>query len=235
MAKHRGNQAKEIDHGGEADSFGAFFRELREESGLSVDKLSELVKINKQYIDYLENEQFAKLPPAVYTRGFIVRCSKFLKNSNADHLLHLYARKVNQAAETKSALMPLARIKRHDSFLFGPQQLALLAASIFLLMVATFLAARLTPFFFAPEIKITDPSAENTVVNFSKVIVKGQASFVSLLTLNNEELYIGKNGAFLKEVKLEEGVNRLVFETKNIFGRKAEMVRKVVYIKNNPK
>ena len=103
---------------------------------------------------------------------------------------------------------------------------------MFLFAVAGYLFIRFIPFLFTPEIILEKPGTENIVVNFSQIEVAGYANHASSLTLNSEELYIEKNGKFSKTVELTEGINRLVLEAESIFGRKAEVVRKVIYIKN---
>ena len=212
------------------DSFGAFLRMLRENVGLSPSKLSELTKINPQYIKYLENEEFAKLPPTVYIRGFIARCGKFLGEHHTPALLRLYAARTNQKLETE--VLSRRNKSRSNSFLLGPEHLAFILGSFFLLAVAVFVAARFTPFLFAPEAVILNPAADNTIVNFSVLNIEGRARFASRLTLNGSTLYIREKGLFCKAIELEDGVNRIVLAAGNIFGRKIEIVRRVIYIKN---
>lgn len=216
-----------------ADSFGALFRGLRERSDICLEKLSGLTKINRQYLEYLESEEFSKLPPPVYARGFIIRCGNFFKEGGRDwtpELLHLYAARTNELVETRADTAQHKSVR--SGFMVGPQQISFFFTAIFLVLIAFFLTARFTPFLFAPSIEIVEPRVENTVVNFSKIHIAGRVNFVSSLTLNGGELYIGENGEFAKDAELKEGVNRLVIEAKSLFGRTKELVMRVVYIKN---
>lgn len=61
------------------DYSGEFLRKIREYKKVTIERLSEMTKISKVYIHYIENEQFDKLPAAVYTRGFIFQYAKNLK------------------------------------------------------------------------------------------------------------------------------------------------------------
>lgn len=106
------------------------------------------------------------------------------------------------------------------------------AVALFFLVTASFLFIRFIPFFFTPKIILTAPLAQNSVLHSDSLKIQGRAVFISLLTLNGEKLYIAKTGAFEKEVKLAEGMNLLMLQAKNRFGRKAEVVRRAVYIKN---
>lgn len=116
--------------------------------------------------------------------------------------------------------------------LLTPRAIVYFGTILFLGVVSTYLAGRFVPFFFAPEIELGSPASENTVVNFQELNVKGKIEWVSALTLQDKEVYIDENGEFQEKIKLSEGINMLVLEGKNIFGRKVEIVRRVVYIKN---
>jgi cytoskeleton protein RodZ len=50
---------------------GALLRGEREKKGISVRRLSEIIKIREQLIDALENEDWEKLPARVFIKGFI--------------------------------------------------------------------------------------------------------------------------------------------------------------------
>jgi len=209
------------------NSFGPLFKELREKSGLSLDKLSELSKISKNHLTHLEQEEFEKLPPAVYARGFIAKCCKIFE-CDTDSLLRLYGRQSNLPLLNKER----GRGEVVSRLYITPKHLRFAGVSLFLLAIAIYLFIKFIPFLFSPEIHLEKPATESIVVNFSQIEVAGYASNTSSLTLNSEELYIEKNGKFNKTFDLAEGINRLVFTAHSIFGRKSEVVRKVVYIKN---
>lgn len=54
------------------------FRKEREKQGYSLEFIEEETKIRKLYLESIENENFAALPPKVYAIGFIKRYAKFL-------------------------------------------------------------------------------------------------------------------------------------------------------------
>ncbi len=58
---------------------GPFIRRVREASRVSIEEMAEFTKISKTYINAIEEENFAKLPAAVYLRGFVTQISKSLK------------------------------------------------------------------------------------------------------------------------------------------------------------
>ena len=59
--------------------FGQKLRVEREKQGLDLNVVSEETKIRKLYLNALEEEDFAILPPRVYATGFVTRYAQFLK------------------------------------------------------------------------------------------------------------------------------------------------------------
>ena len=125
-----------------------------------------------------------------------------------------------------------------------PRRLALLGTFLFLSLTVSYLVIRFIPFFFRPEIflsspaafassgSVANPRAENLIVYEQKLSLEGRVVSTSSLTLNGLQVYIEENGFFREVSLLEQGVNTLVLEAKSRFGRKSEIVRRVVYIKN---
>jgi curved DNA-binding protein CbpA len=61
------------------DWAGPFLRRVREAKRVSIEEMAAVTKITKNYIVAIEEENFPKLPAAVYLRGFIIQIAKVLK------------------------------------------------------------------------------------------------------------------------------------------------------------
>lgn len=59
--------------------FGYRLREEREKQGYTLGDVEEETKIRKMYLQALEDENFAVLPPRVYATGFVKRYARFLR------------------------------------------------------------------------------------------------------------------------------------------------------------
>jgi cytoskeleton protein RodZ len=70
-------------------TFGHCLRSRREEAGLDPEYIFRETRINPQILEFLENEDHAKLPEAVYVKGFIRAYAKVL-DVDADSILHKY-------------------------------------------------------------------------------------------------------------------------------------------------
>lgn len=58
---------------------GDFLRKIREYKNLDLDRLSDMTKVSRMYLQGIELEDFSKLPAAVYVRGFVFQYAKCLK------------------------------------------------------------------------------------------------------------------------------------------------------------
>lgn len=213
-----------------ADTFSSLFRTLRKKSGLSLEGLSERTKIQKKYIQYLESGNFHALPPDVYVRGFILKCSTFFGSQTNTDLIELYA--IESAAPYDVVqLDPSAKFDGR-AFSLTPRHLTIFMSVTFLFSLLVYFLVIFVPFLFKPQILLVHPKGENLVVNFASISIEGMAKYTKSLTFNGEELYIEEDGTFRGDVDLREGVNILKFEAESRFGRSTEVVRKVVYIKN---
>lgn len=60
----------DLDEAGDYD--GARLRRARLRRGLDLDEIARRTKVNPSYLEFLEEERFADLPPRVYVRGFVL-------------------------------------------------------------------------------------------------------------------------------------------------------------------
>jgi cytoskeleton protein RodZ len=70
-------------------TFGQTLRDAREDLGVSLNEAERETRINRRYLEALESEDEAAMPPAVYTRGFIRTYCQYL-GLDPDGMLELY-------------------------------------------------------------------------------------------------------------------------------------------------
>jgi curved DNA-binding protein CbpA len=63
----------------ETEFTGDFLRKIREYKNLDLDRLSDMTKVSRLYLQGIEMEDFGKLPAPVYVRGFVFQYAKCLK------------------------------------------------------------------------------------------------------------------------------------------------------------
>ena len=75
------------------DHPGAHLRHFRLARGLTAQEIAEETKIRAMMIECLENEDFAKLPAAVYIRGFVIQYAQILGLDDPETLATLFLAK----------------------------------------------------------------------------------------------------------------------------------------------
>ena len=61
------------------DFTGELLRKIREYKNVDLDRLADMTKVSRMHLQNIENEDFSKLPAAVYVRGFVFQYAKCLK------------------------------------------------------------------------------------------------------------------------------------------------------------
>jgi cytoskeletal protein RodZ len=86
--------------------FGEILREKRIESGMGLKETADILRIRYEYLKALEEDEFAKLPPDVYTNGYIRAYSKLL-GIDPEPLIKAYMeKKLPPAVEIQPAFPP---------------------------------------------------------------------------------------------------------------------------------
>jgi len=71
---------------------GAVIKVLREQKGLTIRNVADLTKVGTRYLEYLEEENFKKLPARAYVRGFLALYAKAL-GYEPDRLINDYLKR----------------------------------------------------------------------------------------------------------------------------------------------
>ncbi len=58
---------------------GSFLKEIREYKNMTIDRMADLTKISKNYLNAIEEENWENLPATAYVRGFVFQYAKMLK------------------------------------------------------------------------------------------------------------------------------------------------------------
>ena len=74
---------------------------LREQRGLTIRNIADTTKISSRYLEYIENENFIKLPPLTYLRGFLTNYAKAL-GCEPDRMVGDYMKRYDTALSKKT-------------------------------------------------------------------------------------------------------------------------------------
>lgn len=186
------------------------------------EKLAQLTGVSERYIWAIQNIEVDKLPPSPYVRGYIKKIAEIL-NLNHDEIWELYKKELARRTSGKYDTLPENRFAiRHLS----RKQMLSAALGLFLAAYIIFNANRLVG---KPDLQITFPESPVFTTLENHIALTGRLDQRDKLTINNEEIFISKEGTFLKEYDLQPGLNYFEFKAARFLGSETSQVRQILY------
>ncbi|MEE8131768.1 MAG: helix-turn-helix domain-containing protein [Candidatus Paceibacterota bacterium] len=197
------------------------FHEALEFRGLNIEKLSELTNIPEMYLIALHDADFKKLPAAPYVRGYLMKIAEVLR-IDGEVLWQTYK---NENIKTSGAKDKLPS----NRFLIKPFKKRMLIFGFVAILVIIYLVWQIDNLLGIPKIEITNPAFPTVIVNESNLKLSGETDIQNKLTINNEEIFVGEDGRFEKEIYLQPGINTIEFKIKKLLGKEVKVVRQIIY------
>lgn len=196
-------------------------KEAREQNKVKLDDLAITTKISSRILLNLESGNLKKMPAPVYLRGIL---KIYAENFNLDES-ELMANYLEDIKETDQEITEINYKNRKMNF--SPKSLNYIFLSLFFLFVAGYLFYQFNGLNSMPKIFVEPGSdfitAADTLV-FKGKIKPSDAKF----TINNQQIIVSESGEFNQEFFLRQGSNIFVLAAINKYGKKTEIVRKVL-------
>lgn len=205
-------------------SLAEFLKEKRQNKRLTLDRLSDLTKIQIYHLEALEAGQFDKLPPSIYRAGIFNRLAKFLDIDN-NEIIELYNAEARAAIMTFASDKPVAKLKKNPYFILTPKKLAIFSGGLLLVLLIAYLWYQFN-FLVGPPNLAINPK-EDMIVKQESFTVDGKTDSGVGLTINGENVFISPNGDFSKNIQLAAGLNIIEIKAVNNFGKTAKVVRQI--------
>ena len=202
-------------------NFAEFIKEKRQSKNLSLEKLSELTKIQVYHLEALEAGQFEKLPPSIYRDGIFRRLSKFL-DTDGGEIMEAYKNKF----EVKVSNLPPVSVYKNSSFFILTRKKIMIFTGIFLLLFFSGYLWYQFNFLVGPPNLAIKPN-QDLVTKEESILLNGKTDSGIDLTINGENTYVDSNGNFSKSVKLAEGINIIEIKAINNFGKVSTIIRQI--------
>ncbi len=200
-----------------------FLKEKRQNKNLSLDRLSDLTKIQIYHLEALEAGQFEKLPPSIYRAGIFNRLAKFL-DVDKNEIIRMYEQEV-QPVEISSYDKNIVKPKKGSYFILTQKKLAVFLGVLLLILLFTYLCYQFK-FLVGPPNLVVDPK-EDMIIQQELLTIIGKTDCGVDLTINGENVYVSSDGNFSKEVQLTSGINIIEVKAVNNFGKSTKIVRQI--------
>ncbi len=208
-----------------ANDLGTILKEARQTSGKSLESAAKDLKIAYKYLEALENNRPANLPGPLYFKQYLKSYTDYLGLDFKE--CWLKAKKMrsqgwlNQSQVAKYDLPVWPRIIRR--FVIG----------LTITAVVFFLALKVEEIFVAPPLDILEPQ-DGIAVNDKQITIIGQSKPEVELIINNQEVFVDKDGKFEAKIDLQKGLNLIKITAKKRYSRINEVQIRVLMSQMSP-
>ena len=207
---------------------GEVFKNKREHLKISIDTASSETKIQRRFLEYIENDEFSPFESEVFLTGFIKIYAKYL-NLDVNKVLALYRRtNPNKKIEPETVLNQAPK----KTFTFTPKVIITIILVLFAVSVIGYILFQIYKFQSPPKLEIIAPEQDATVTE-EMIQVEGKTEKDVTIEINGVVIEVNEDGIFTVEQTLSEGINLITIKAKKNNNDIQETVetRKITYEK----
>lgn len=193
---------------------GIKLKEKRLEKGLSLEDVSKNTKIKQEFLEFIENGAYEKLPSVSYAQGFVRNYAKFL-NLNEKEIMAIFRRefegeklyRVLPKGFEQEDEFPISRLKIRRSALF-------IILSLLIFLGYIFFQYRYA--IINPPLTITSPK-NLSVTSSSQIKVIGKTDSNATVYVNSDAVSVDESGNFQKVIFVFPGKTTITIKAVNKF------------------
>lgn len=201
----------------------------REERHMTVADVSRNTGIQVSYVEYLEREEFEKLPAEVYVRGFLRRYAEFLGIPEA-LVLRQYerergmSRSIGNSGHEEEDSMQRSAFRNIPAAIVTPARMTIAAFGLLAIAAFLYVYTQYRTFVSEPVLSVLEPSEEAMRTTERSVQVSGKTDPDSRIYINDQPVLVDENGGFREKIDLQKGVNTVTVRSINRFNKEARRV-----------
>lgn len=206
---------------------GEVLKSKRESLGKSLDVVSKETKIQRRFLQYIENNDFSKFDSEIFLTGFIKIYSQYL-DLDTNKLLALYRR--SRPAYHQAISKSKRKEFKFKKFTITPKSLVTILSVLFLVLIMGYIGYQIYKFQSPPHLTIDSPINDQEI-NTADITIKGKTDPNSILEINGSVVSINDDGSFEKAIELQEGINVITIKSRKNANNVLETVetRKITY------
>lgn len=198
---------------------GEKLQQARLEKGLTLEDVAKKTKIKTDFLGFIEEGKYTKLPSVSYAHGFVRNYAKFLGLPEKE-IMAIFRREFD---EDKSYRVLPKGFEKTDSFpiaRFKLKQTAVLIIIIFLLFLS-YMLFQYRGAFLNPPLDVTSPQ-NGTLISSSEVTVVGKTDSNATVYIEQNAVSVDQNGNFKKTITVFPGETTITVKVINKFSRETE-------------
>lgn len=204
-------------------------KEAREKQGISLEDLSNRLRMSKKHLIALESCQFDALPFSAVYQKKLIRSYLGAIGLKPDGYVQQFV--YEEMKPNISAPEPIETRARHLSMPNMPYICRLAGAGLIILLIGVYLSLQVKHIIDPPELVVFTPDQDMTTEE-GMLKATGKTDKEAEILINGRQVMNNGQGFFEEEINLAEGVNTIMFTAKKKHGRETVEVRHVVYKKD---
>jgi len=194
---------------------GEKLQQTRLGKGLSLEDVARGTKIKTEFLSYIEDGEYQKLPSASYAHGFVQNYARFLGLPD-EEILALFRREFDAEKAYKVLPKGLEETQEFPLAKFKIKQAVILSGIVFLILIS-YLLFQYRDAFLNPTLEITSPLSGT--VSSSQIKVSGKTDSNATVYVDNDAVSVDQNGNFEKVINVFPGETTIVVKVVNKFSR----------------
>jgi cytoskeletal protein RodZ len=201
----------------EQNKLGEVLRTAREARGVDLPRVERDTKIRVRYLTALETGDYAELPGAVYTKGFLRNYGAYL-GLDAEYLVDLFRLESAQPGSERLSVPapPRPLTTRRRSLIVTPGAIWAALLTALVIGIVMYVVLELITFSRIPSLVITDPAVDVAGYEEMEYLIVGHTEPNSRVTVDglreNPTATADANGDFEVEVALVPGSNLITLK-----------------------
>lgn len=210
------------------ETLGEKLKRKRKSLGLEIHQVEKALKIRAKYLKALEDEEWIKLPPDPYTKGFLKSYALYLK-LDPQKILSLFKREkgIEEGIRKASGKSPQVKQLKSPRVIITPKTLFIALILIGALAAIFYVGWQFKSFTAPPKLEVTSP-ADNTLLESDFVYIAGKTDAGADLFINNVSIGTDSEGKFKEKIILKEGINILQITATNKLKKETKITRNVL-------
>lgn len=204
------------------NTIGSILKDARQKNKWTLKQAERKTGIAQKYLEYLEADDFYRLPGTTYTRGFLERYAEFLK-LKPEIIIEKWKKEFSQAIKPEIPEKLGIKNKPHT---FAEISVYFIVFAVLLFLI--YLGFSIKNSLFASNLEISSP-AEDMITQDSHLTIKGIADPGSDIFINGQLLEnVNSDGSFQQEINLFPGLNVIEVAAQKKHSQKKTVSRQII-------
>lgn len=192
---------------------GAVLAEARQKTHVTLEEISRITHIRKEYLEAIERNEFEGLPPAVFVKGFLQQYARFVQ-IDEQTVLALFRRDFKVGSKGKIIPREFIKPVSRKKTIFTPQLSALLSIGVVIVCILGYGGFLWFRFQQPPELEVFTPEQNATVSQ--NVVVTGKTQSDAVIFVNSNPVSLNPQGLFRAEIYLSgKGVHTITIRAED--------------------